>query len=121
MPAEDTCANCDRSIGHLEEASVWKDNVVCSECYERLSTAGIPKEVHSAHDERKEITVKIGGESKAGVFTSAGTAVGLIIGVIVGLLVTADSDMPGLGALFGGLGGMLVGFFLGYAFDSASK
>ena len=30
------CANCDREIGHLDQAYVYENNVVCLECYERL-------------------------------------------------------------------------------------
>ena len=37
MPSEETCANCDRSIGKLEEGFAWKDNVVCNECHQKLS------------------------------------------------------------------------------------
>ncbi|MCK4850671.1 MAG: hypothetical protein KAT11_04925 [Phycisphaerae bacterium] len=39
MPAQETCANCQRLIGALEEAFVWKDNIVCRECYKKLSPA----------------------------------------------------------------------------------
>ena len=44
MPSEETCANCHRLIGALEEAFVWKDNIVCSECYKKLSVAARPIE-----------------------------------------------------------------------------
>jgi hypothetical protein len=38
------CANCDRTIGKLEQPCVWKDDVVCPECYARLQgpKAGAP-------------------------------------------------------------------------------
>ena len=42
MPSEETCANCHRLIGALEEAFVWKDNIVCRECYDRLSIPAQP-------------------------------------------------------------------------------
>jgi len=31
------CANCDREIGHLERGYVYENNVVCLECYNRLT------------------------------------------------------------------------------------
>jgi hypothetical protein len=37
MPAEaETCVNCRRIIGQLEQAYLWKEHTVCTECYERL-------------------------------------------------------------------------------------
>jgi membrane protein YdbS with pleckstrin-like domain len=36
-----TCANCDRKIGRLEQSCQWQGHTVCLECHERLSrTAG---------------------------------------------------------------------------------
>ena len=37
MPKTETCLNCHRLIGILETAFIWKGNIVCHECYERLS------------------------------------------------------------------------------------
>lgn len=33
----ETCANCGRVIGKLETPMVWQENVVCPECFGRLS------------------------------------------------------------------------------------
>ncbi|MCL2647723.1 MAG: hypothetical protein FWD61_12055 [Phycisphaerales bacterium] len=33
------CSNCDRVIGKLETPHLWNDNVVCSECLERLKSS----------------------------------------------------------------------------------
>jgi len=30
------CANCDRTIGKLEQSFVYKDHIVCTKCYQRL-------------------------------------------------------------------------------------
>ena len=35
--SNETCANCGRVIGKLETPMVWKENVVCPECFGRLS------------------------------------------------------------------------------------
>lgn len=32
----ETCAKCERDIGNLETIFVWKDQMVCSECVDRL-------------------------------------------------------------------------------------
>ena len=37
MASEETCANCHRTIGSLEEAYIWNEQIVCSECYQILS------------------------------------------------------------------------------------
>ena len=47
MPSEESCANCHRMIGALEQAFVWKDNIVCSECHRRLSTKALDKPAES--------------------------------------------------------------------------
>jgi hypothetical protein len=33
----ETCSNCDRVIGRLEQAFTWQNHIVCQECYNRLS------------------------------------------------------------------------------------
>ena len=33
------CANCERTIGKLETAHVWKQAIVCTDCFRRLSKA----------------------------------------------------------------------------------
>lgn len=33
----ETCSNCQVTIGKLETAYIWQQNVVCSNCYRRLS------------------------------------------------------------------------------------
>lgn len=33
----ETCQNCERVIGKLETPSVWKDHIVCAECYAKLA------------------------------------------------------------------------------------
>ena len=33
----ETCANCGRSIGNLEQQSVWQNKIVCAECNDRLT------------------------------------------------------------------------------------
>lgn len=39
MPAKvEKCRNCDRSIGRMEQAFLWQDQIVCAECHARLST-----------------------------------------------------------------------------------
>jgi len=35
-PKPETCANCNRPIGALEEVYLWQDHPVCVECYVRL-------------------------------------------------------------------------------------
>ena len=42
MSSEEACANCHRLIGALEEAFVWRDNIVCRECYGKLSVSDRP-------------------------------------------------------------------------------
>lgn len=37
MSLEEICANCQRLIGAREDAFVWKDTIVCQECYNILS------------------------------------------------------------------------------------
>ena len=37
----ENCANCDRLIGRLETPRVYKDQVVCGECHERLAEPAI--------------------------------------------------------------------------------
>ena len=104
MPPKETCANCDRIVGRLEDVFVWKDSTVCSECYQRLSAADTPKEVQSTHDEQhKDITIKLGGEDKTGCFTPALAAAGLVLGIIVGVDWVSDPVIGGmLGAVAGG-------------------
>lgn len=34
------CANCERAIGRLETPHVWQEQIVCSDCYKRLSPTG---------------------------------------------------------------------------------
>jgi hypothetical protein len=41
MAAMETCGNCDRPIGKLEQAFLWGDQVVCPQCHGLLS-AGRP-------------------------------------------------------------------------------
>lgn len=36
-PMNETCTNCQELIGKLETAYIWRENVVCSACYKRLS------------------------------------------------------------------------------------
>lgn len=38
----ETCANCGATIGRLEQARLWQDNVVCARCHERLAPAQVP-------------------------------------------------------------------------------
>jgi membrane protein YdbS with pleckstrin-like domain len=47
----ETCANCGRTIGNLEQHAVWQNNVVCFECNDRLT--------------RQAELSKQGGEQKA--------------------------------------------------------
>lgn len=46
-PHTETCSNCGRAIGPLEQANLWRGHVVCNECYARLG-AGAPASVPSA-------------------------------------------------------------------------
>jgi len=46
-----TCENCGRTIGNLETPSVYKEHVVCGDCYARLiptATVAIPQATESA-------------------------------------------------------------------------
>jgi len=36
MSELEKCANCGRDIGKLEKACVFKDQIVCAECHQRL-------------------------------------------------------------------------------------
>ena len=40
--ALENCANCGRTIGHLETPNIWREVVVCAECHKRLSAATPP-------------------------------------------------------------------------------
>jgi hypothetical protein len=35
--AMETCENCKRIIGELEQAYTWQSHILCKECYARLS------------------------------------------------------------------------------------
>ena len=35
--AIETCGNCKRIIGELEQAYTWQNHILCKECYARLS------------------------------------------------------------------------------------
>lgn|GEM_PF-6857473 len=49
------CANCERQIGNLEPAHVWKDSIVCADCLYRLSKARetVPPDTTIQPDEKK--------------------------------------------------------------------
>ncbi len=56
----ETCINCSRTIGKLEQAYVYKENVVCSECNDRLLKAPNDKSLQndlSAPAETEEVVV----------------------------------------------------------------
>ena len=36
--ATETCENCKRIIGELEQAYTWQSHILCKECYIRLSS-----------------------------------------------------------------------------------
>jgi general secretion pathway protein G len=46
----ETCKNCKRIIGELEQAYIWQSHILCKECYARLSNHTVeqptPVEVH---------------------------------------------------------------------------
>ena len=46
----ETCANCGRTIGNLEQQSVWQNKIVCAECNDRL-TKGQSKEAASGQSD----------------------------------------------------------------------
>ena len=104
MPAAERCANCQRLIGALEEAFVWKDNIVCSECYKKLSAVDKPaarKEPAPAQP-ATHVYVHQTGKSTSGFGVAA-----LVLGILacltcwipfVGLL---SVPLSGLGLLFG--------------------
>lgn len=66
------CANCGRTIGKLETANVFKDSVVCSECYARLAPtieyatpvvrrpAPPPPAIYSGHDVKETTDAVVG-------------------------------------------------------------
>ncbi|NIA07653.1 MAG: hypothetical protein GWP14_08490 [Actinobacteria bacterium] len=106
MPPEETCANCQRFIGVLEEAFVWKDNIVCRECYYRLSaleqntpTAVAPSQTSSA------VYVQQAGKTTSGLGVAA-----LVLGILacltcwIPLVGTLSMPLSGLGLLFGIIG-----------------
>jgi TPR repeat protein len=49
--ATETCENCKRIIGELEQAYTWQSHILCKECYARLSNPTtkqpIPVDVHT--------------------------------------------------------------------------
>jgi hypothetical protein len=36
-PQQEKCENCGRIIGKLETPALWKNHIVCDDCYEKLS------------------------------------------------------------------------------------
>ena len=36
MPSPETCANCSRQLGALEDVYLWNDRPICFECHQRL-------------------------------------------------------------------------------------
>jgi hypothetical protein len=63
--AMEKCANCDRVIGKLETPQVWQDQIVCAECYGRLSSTPVsnghaPRTRISIAD---EIAAELGGDA----------------------------------------------------------
>ena len=42
--ALETCKNCCRTIGQLEQAHLWQEQVVCQECHGRLTLSPQPQQ-----------------------------------------------------------------------------
>lgn len=109
--SEETCGNCHRLIGALEEGFVWKDNIVCRECYERLSDAERPAPstpvAPEAAPSQAPSAVYIQQSSKS---TSGFGIAALVLGILacltcwipfIGIL---SIPLSGLGLLFGIIG-----------------
>jgi general secretion pathway protein G len=49
--AIETCENCKRIIGELEQAYTWQNHILCKECYDRLSNPAVaqptPVDIHA--------------------------------------------------------------------------
>jgi hypothetical protein len=64
--AIETCANCGRTIGNLEQHFVWQDNIVCLECDARLRKQAMLKtEENNSNLQHKEISKILVEEKKA--------------------------------------------------------
>ena len=111
MASEETCANCHRLIGALEEAFVWKDNIVCRECYERLctpkwavpSTPATPEALSSQAP--SPVYIHQSGKSTSG-FGIAALVLGILACLFCWIPVLGLLSVPlaGLGLLFGVIG-----------------
>ena len=111
MPLEETCANCQRSIGALEEAFVWKDNIVCHECYYRLSPPKLnpPNTPVSARLSPSQTSSPVYVQQADKTTSGLGVAA-LVLGILacltcwIPLVGILSMPLSGLGLLFGIIG-----------------
>jgi len=118
-PRKETCANCDREIGRLEEAYLWKNTPVCAECYAKLnlgspvrpptaslpeSPAGPPTSPAAPPPQRAVQTVEQTSKTWKGLQLLGGVAMALGFGCCL----LAGEENPG------GTAVLLVGGFIVY-------
>ncbi len=91
MPDPVTCSNCDRMIGRLEEAYLWKDQPICQECHQRLaggSRQDLPQKDRSEESTKPApVNVQVVENKRPlGILDGMNIGCGIVLILIVGVV-----------------------------------
>ncbi|MEE9370558.1 MAG: RDD family protein [Sedimentisphaerales bacterium] len=143
---KEICTNCDRKIGYLEQAYVYENNIVCLECYNRLSKqssypsapplgsaseeTAIPAVAGPQLTQPAYVPVAVGFPEYAGFWRRFGALFidaiilnigGFIIGLIIGFVWGASTGTAEGVELLGNLVGIIIGWLYYALMESSSK
>jgi hypothetical protein len=83
----ETCKNCKRIIGELEQAYAWQNHILCKECYTRLSSPTLSSPNHQdLRRLQKPIDVQLPARS---IVKSTLIVIGVIIAVAIAFAILA--------------------------------
>jgi ribosome-binding protein aMBF1 (putative translation factor) len=49
----ETCQNCGRIIGKLEQAYIYQNHIVCNQCYSTLTSKAVSSDTNNDKNEKK--------------------------------------------------------------------
>lgn len=102
----ETCTNCDRTIGKLEQAHLYENQIVCIDCIRRLSPQSDSQNLLGTTPppckpvKRNDLQCHICGGRLKNKTVSSGNATGLA-GALIVLLIGIVLCATGLGAIIG--------------------
>ena len=102
----ETCENCERIIGKIEQAYIYNNKIICKECYTRLHNEIDAKDINNSKAPINTIPYKkVQPIEKTGKQYKAGMLIGIII--LLAVIPMAYSGQTEWSFLLGFIGGIL--------------